>query len=63
LKEFNGSITSILEDPEQDLRDLIYFWERTWIRHMFEVLDILEGDDLPEDERREPRRLGLCGIM
>ncbi|KAF5633875.1 ankyrin repeats (3 copies) domain protein [Fusarium tjaetaba] len=59
LEEFNGSITSILEDPEKDVRDLIYFWERTWVRRMVEVLDILEGDDLPEDERRGAEEIGV----
>ncbi|KAF5574852.1 ankyrin repeat-containing protein [Fusarium pseudoanthophilum] len=59
LEEFNGSITSILEDPEQGLRDLIYFWERTWVRRMVEVLNILEGDDLPEDERRRAEEIGV----
>jgi hypothetical protein len=59
LNEFEENVTSILEDPDKGIDDLINFWERTWVGRMSEVLDRLEGSDLPEDERRGAEEIGV----
>ncbi|KAF5254430.1 hypothetical protein FANTH_688 [Fusarium anthophilum] len=59
LEEFEESITSILEDPDKGVRDLVYFWEIIWVSRMSEVLDRLEGSELPEEERLGAEEIGV----
>ncbi|KAK7598487.1 hypothetical protein V3481_000113 [Fusarium oxysporum f. sp. vasinfectum] len=59
LDEFEEHITSILEDPDKGIRDLINFWERTWVGRISEVLYRLEGSDLLDDERRAAEEIGV----
>ncbi|KAH7219660.1 hypothetical protein DER44DRAFT_761358 [Fusarium oxysporum] len=59
LDEFEENITSILEDPDKGIRDLINFWERTWVGRISEVLYRLEGSDLLDDERRAAEEIGV----
>ena len=59
LREFEGELIVILQDPDRGITDLISFWKRTWVGRMSEVLDRLEGSDLPEDERRGAEEIGV----
>lgn len=59
LDEFEENITSIFEDPDKGIRDLINFWERTWVSRISEVLCRLEGSDLLDDERRAAEEIGV----
>ncbi|KAF4432637.1 hypothetical protein FACUT_8325 [Fusarium acutatum] len=59
LKEFEENITSILEDTDKGVRDLIYFWKIIWVSLMSEVLDRLEESDLTEDERLAAEEFGV----
>ncbi|ENH75760.1 hypothetical protein FOC1_g10003924 [Fusarium oxysporum f. sp. cubense race 1] len=59
LDEFEENITSILEDPDRGIRDLIDFWEKTWVGRISEVLYRLEGSDLLDDERLAAEEIGV----
>ncbi|VTT72410.1 unnamed protein product [Fusarium fujikuroi] len=57
--EFEETMTSLLENPDTGTDELIDFWERTWVGRMSEVLDRLEGSDLPEDEKLAAEEIGV----
>lgn len=57
--DFERQITAIFHDSDQGVLDLIDFWERTWTRRMWEILDCLEGDDLGDQERRKAEEIGV----
>ncbi|OAA44722.1 hypothetical protein BBO_04205 [Beauveria brongniartii RCEF 3172] len=59
LHEFGDELIAILQDPDRGNTDLTNFWERTWVGRMTEILDRLEGSDLPDDERRAAEEIGL----
>ncbi|RBA12698.1 hypothetical protein FPRO05_04148 [Fusarium proliferatum] len=59
ISEFEETMTSLLEDPDTGTDELIDFWERTWVDRMSEVLDRLEGCDLPEDEKLAAEEIGV----
>ncbi|KAK8149225.1 hypothetical protein G3M48_007755 [Beauveria asiatica] len=59
LHEFGDELIAILQDPDRGNTDLTNFWKRTWVGRMTEVLDRLEGSDLPDDERRAAEEIGL----
>lgn len=59
INEFEETMTSVLENPDTGTNELIDFWERTWVGRMSEVLDRLEGCDLPEDEKLEAEEIGV----
>lgn len=52
-------MTSLLENPDTGTDELIEFWERAWVGRMSEVLDRLEGSDLPEDEKLAAEEIGV----
>ncbi|KAI1061267.1 hypothetical protein LB506_011591, partial [Fusarium annulatum] len=59
INEFEETMTSLLENPDTGTDELIEFWERVWVGRMSEVLDRLEGCDLPEDEKLAPEEIGV----
>ncbi|KAG4264788.1 hypothetical protein FPRO03_00072 [Fusarium proliferatum] len=59
INEFEETMTSVLENPDTGTDELIDFWERTWVERMSEVLDCLEGSDLPEDEKLAAEEIGV----
>ncbi|KAM3451214.1 hypothetical protein MY3296_005470 [Beauveria thailandica] len=59
LHEFGDELIAILQDPDRGNTDLTNFWKRTWVGRMTEVLDRLEGSDLPDDERHAAEEIGL----
>jgi hypothetical protein len=59
LKEFEGELNAILQDPHQGMGDVIGFWKETWAKRMREVVDGLEGDRLAEDERWRAEEIGV----
>ncbi|MBE3041099.1 hypothetical protein IMZ48_00625 [Candidatus Bathyarchaeota archaeon] len=59
LREFQGDLATVLQDPREEIARLILFWERTWLMRMQEVKRSLEGSDLGIDERRRAEELGV----
>ncbi|KAF5616056.1 ankyrin repeat-containing protein [Fusarium sp. NRRL 25303] len=57
--EFEETMTSLLENPDTGTDELIDFWERIWVGRMGEVIDRLEGSDLPEDEKLAAEEIGV----
>ncbi|KAF9772753.1 hypothetical protein IL306_009510 [Fusarium sp. DS 682] len=59
LHEFEEELIPILQDPDRGIANLTDFWKRTWVGRMTEVLDGLEGSDLPDDETRAAEEIGV----
>ncbi|CZR32043.1 uncharacterized protein FPRO_02076 [Fusarium proliferatum ET1] len=59
INEFEETMSSVLENPDTGTDELIEFWERAWVGRMSEVLDRLEGCDLPEDEKLAAEEIGV----
>jgi hypothetical protein len=59
LCEFEEAFMVIFQGPDQGFTSLAAFWQRTWVGRMSEVLDRLEGSDLPDDERRGAEEIGV----
>ncbi|RKL36650.1 hypothetical protein BFJ72_g8199 [Fusarium proliferatum] len=59
INEFEETMTSVLENPDTGTDEIIEFWERAWVGRMSEVLDRLEGCDLPEDEKLAAEEIGV----
>lgn len=59
LREFNGELTKILQDPNLSIVHITKFWAHTWVDRMTEVLEKLEGDSLTVDEKRGAEEIGV----
>ncbi|UZP32247.1 hypothetical protein NXS19_000063 [Fusarium pseudograminearum] len=59
LCEFQEELIVVLEGPDLGVTNLTDFWQRTWVGRMSEVLDRLEGSDLPDEERRGAEEVGV----
>jgi hypothetical protein len=59
LREFDGELTKVLQDPSISIVHITEFWTHTWVGRMTEVLDKLEGDNLTVDEKREAEEIGV----
>ena len=61
LKEFEGQVTTILQNQDQDrmIGDLVHFWKVTWVDRMAEVRARLESIVLSDDERRRAEEIGV----
>ncbi|KLP00030.1 uncharacterized protein FFMR_02101 [Fusarium fujikuroi] len=59
ISEFEETMTSVLDNPDTGIDELVGFWERAWVGRMSEVLDRLEGCDLPEDEKLAAEEIGV----
>jgi hypothetical protein len=59
LREFEGQVTAILQDPNRGVSEVIRFWKRTWVSRMREVLARLHSNDLADDEKRAAEEVGV----
>lgn len=59
MREFEGEVVTIFEDPGQGIDELITFWRTRWVSRIQQVLSDLEGNELDDDERRRAEEIGV----
>lgn len=59
IRRFGAEIMEILPRAGSDPTEIIRFWKETWVNQMWEEMEKLNGNDVPDDEKLAAEELGV----